>query len=255
MGEAVVTGIESQKAAAKSAFDFGVMVKDILAEGEGREGDRLRLQTEARLRSLKESFDAQAAIEQKFIQDGIAAGTNVEQLEKQSRARMLRMERDYAAAKFAIESDLINGLAKMKEDADKKVTDDARKAEAEALASAEEAQNAILELEREAREKASREKADIDKAYLAGLQDQIDAMTKASQPSRAERLGGMIETAAAALVNRGDTVLGAYSFAGGEAKTALSIATQQLDRLERIEALQEEMREYQRNLSRNVGVS
>jgi hypothetical protein len=121
------------------------------------------------------------------------------------------------------------------------------------------AEQAKREQERAAAEEERRLRAQED-AYdkfiegnrreaILALESQLHQAGTAAAPTRAERLAGLMSGMGTGMAT-GETALGAFTFATGDAaeisRGILEKATSQLEALERIEAIQEEIRELQR---------
>ncbi len=109
-------------------------------------------------------------------------------------------------------------------------------------------------------EKAAKKEADIQAKALKAQQDlevrgmetRLEALQQSAEPSRADRLGELADKAANPLIQSGQTALGQFKFAGGSGNEVMQNAEQQLGRLEAIEGLQREMRDYQRRIADGI---
>ena len=115
------------------------------------------------------------------------------------------------------------------------------------------AEQAAKELEE--RERMMRERARADnEAAIAALEAQLQVAEQAVAPTRAERLASIAAGMTGGIATA-DTALGAFTFAMGDptqiSRNILETANKQLAALERIEAIQEEIRELQKGTGFN----
>ena len=207
---------------------------------------------EAAERAQEESIEKLRAHSDKVKAINDAALHDAETSVNASEASIASARKRFAAVELKRKADVAEGLRQIDEkynDALNKVSEEQRAKEA----AAEEKRLAEVE-------KAAKKEADIQAQALKARQNlavremetRLEELQQSAEPSRADRLGELADKAANPLIQSGQTALGQFKFAGGSGDEVMRNAEEQLSKLEAIEGLQREMRDYQRRIADGI---
>lgn len=165
---------------------------------------------------------------------------------------LLDAQKDYARARAILEKEIVAKVDDIQEQARlaevAEFDERAEKRKAADEKSAQAAEKAAAEVAKKAAEALKRQQ----ELAIRGMEDRLEVLKDASAASRGARLGDLADKAASPLIRSGQTALGQFNFAGGSADQAMRNAEDQLQKLEAIESLQREMRDYQRKIAEGI---
>ena len=248
IAEELGSAAEAQSARIAAAESLSEMLKDQLAS----ESPTAMVERAAEKKTQAAQRTHQAALKAMEIEHAkdmeLARGDEAMEasaLREKSRAE-LKAKQDLATLVKRIDVERFRTLQNMtveSNEAIRKEDNDAEeKAKARSIAAAKKAIDTALDVAKNESEIALRAREESKDA----MEERLEVLKRATEPSREQRLGELIDKAADPLVRSGQTALGEFKFADGSGGEAIRIAELQLSKLEAVEALQQEIAAHQK---------